>query len=206
MQKVIAYVDGFNLYFGLRDKGWRKYYWLDLVTLVQSLLKPDQVYTETHYFTSRIRVAGNNSSDTKRQSIYLDALATLPSLTTHEGHYLQKNMKCHTCGATWFTYEEKMTDVNIAAQLLTDAFDNRFDVALIISGDSDLTTPVQRIRQRFPAKRIIIALPPGRHSHQLTQAANGAFTIGEAKLRKSQLPEQVATSNGYILQRPVHWR
>lgn len=206
MQKVIAYVDGFNLYFGLRDKGWRKYYWLDLVALVQSLLKPDQVFIEAHYFTSRIRVAGNNSNDTKRQSIYLDALATLPSLTIHEGHYLQKTMKCHTCNATWFTYEEKMTDVNIAAQLLTDAFDDRFDTALIISGDSDLTPPVQRIRQRFPEKRIIIALPPGRHSQQLTQAANGAFTIGEAKLRKSQLPEQIVTQSGYVLQRPTHWR
>ncbi|NTU49921.1 MAG: NYN domain-containing protein [Desulfobulbaceae bacterium] len=206
MQKVIAYVDGFNLYFGLRDKGWRKYYWLDLVKLVQSLLKPDQVYTEAHYFTSRIRVAGNNGSDTKRQSIYLDALATLPSLTTHEGHYLQKSMQCHKCGATWFTYEEKMTDVNIAAQLLVDAFDNRFDVALIISGDSDLTPPVQMIRNRFSDKRVIVALPPSRHSHQLTQAANGAFTIGEVKLRKSQLPEQVVTPGGYVLQRPSHWR
>lgn len=39
-----------------------------------------------------------------------------------------------------------MTDVNIAIQLLGDAFDDKFDVALVISGDSDLTTPVRRVR------------------------------------------------------------
>lgn len=26
---AICYIDGFNLYHGLRSKGWRKYYWLE---------------------------------------------------------------------------------------------------------------------------------------------------------------------------------
>lgn len=25
--RVIAYIDGFNLYFGLKSKGWKRYYW-----------------------------------------------------------------------------------------------------------------------------------------------------------------------------------
>jgi hypothetical protein len=29
-KRVIAYIDGFNLYFGLRDSGYRRYYWLDI--------------------------------------------------------------------------------------------------------------------------------------------------------------------------------
>ena len=42
MKRVIVYVDGFNLYFGLRSKGWRRHYWLNLVKLAGALLKPDQ--------------------------------------------------------------------------------------------------------------------------------------------------------------------
>ena len=34
MERVNAYIDGFNLYFGLKSKGWRRYYWLDLRALV----------------------------------------------------------------------------------------------------------------------------------------------------------------------------
>jgi len=206
MERVKAYIDGFNLYFGLRSKGLRKYYWLDLIKLSQALLKPDQVLVGAGYFTARIRIAGDNHDDIRRQSNYLDALATLPSLSIHEGHYLEKNLQCRKCGATWTNYEEKMTDVNIAVQLLTDAFDDHFDTALIISGDSDLTTPVKFVRQRFPRKRVVVALPPGRRSHELTKAANGYLTIGEDKLRQSQLAEQITTATGYVLTRPAHWR
>lgn len=46
MNRVITCIDGFNLYFGLRRKGWRKYYWLDLVTLSRDLLKLGQICVE----------------------------------------------------------------------------------------------------------------------------------------------------------------
>ncbi|MCL1841763.1 MAG: NYN domain-containing protein [Propionibacteriaceae bacterium] len=206
MTRVVAYVDGFNLYFGLKAKGWKKHYWLDLNGLATSLLKPGQTLAGVHYFTSRIRANGRNVADMQRQSDYLDALATLPSLTIHYGHYLQKSRHCHSCGAQWMDYEEKMTDVNIAMQLLADAFDDHFDTALVISADSDLTTPVRQVRARFPAKRVIVAQPPGRNSVQLAGTATAAFTISETKVRQSQLPAAVATASGYVIHRPAHWR
>lgn len=201
----MSYIDGFNLYFGLRSKGWRKYYWLDLVRLSRTLLKPEQQLTHSHYFTARIRNSGGNNQNARRQSIWLDALATLPDLTIHSGHYLPKRQTCKSCGAEWLSHEEKMTDVNIATQLLTDVYENRFDTALLISGDSDLTTPVKTVRQHFPEKRIIVAFPPGRHSDQLRKTANGNFTIGEAKLRQGRLPDEITTVTGYTLNRPNQW-
>lgn len=206
MTRVVAYVDGFNLYFGLKDKGWKKHYWLDLNGLATSLLKPGQTLAGAHYFTSRIRANGRNVADMQRQSDYLDALATLPSLTIHYGHYLQKSRRCHSCGAQWMDYEEKMTDVNIAMQLLADAFDDHFDTALVISADSDLTTPVRQVRARFPAKRVIVAQPPGRNSIQLAGVATAAFTISETKVRQNQLPAAVTTASGHVIQCPAHWR
>jgi uncharacterized LabA/DUF88 family protein len=206
MQRVIAYIDGFNLYFGLRARKWRKYYWLDVTTLAASLLKPGQTLAAVHYFTARIRADSQSAQDAKRQSIYLDALGTRANLTIHEGHYLKKTRTCRHCGASWQDYEEKMTDVNIATALLMDAFDDHFDTALIISGDSDLTTPVQRVRDRFPEKRLIVAFPPKRHSDQLRRTAHAAFTIGEQKLRHSLLPDDVRLPSGYVLHRPIRWR
>ena len=142
MSRVIVYIDGFNLYFGLRSKGWRKYYWLDLVHLARALLKPEQQLEAIHYFTSRIRANGHNSSDIARQNTYLEALATLPQVNLHFGHFLNKPQRCRACGTQWMGYEEKMTDVNIAVRLLADAFEDRFDVALLLTADSDLITPV----------------------------------------------------------------
>ncbi len=206
MQRVITYVDGFNLYFGLKDSRFKKYYWLDLPALSAALLKPGQQLVATHYFTARIRTNGRNAADAKRQTNYIDALAAQDNLTVHEGHYLEKTQRCNGCGATWKAYEEKMTDVNIAAQMLADAYEDRFDTAFIISGDSDLTTPIQQVRKRFPNKRLIVVFPPNRQSAQLKKAANGFLSIGEDKLRQNQLPDPVITASGFALHRPAHWR
>nr|WP_314572395.1 NYN domain-containing protein [uncultured Pseudomonas sp.] len=206
MQRVITYVDGFNLYFGLKDSRFKKYYWLDLPALSAALLKPGQQLVATHYFTARIRTNGRNAADAKRQTNYIDALAAQDNLTVHEGHYLEKTQRCNGCGATWKAYEEKMTDVNIAAQMLADAYEDRFDTAFVISGDSDLTTPIQQVRNRFPDKRLIVVFPPNRQSAQLKKAANGFLSIGEDKLRQNQLPDPIITASGFALHQPAHWR
>ena len=204
MTRVISYIDGFNLYFGLKAKGWRKYYWLDLAAMSRALLKPGQVLIHTHYFTARIRNKGDGQS-AKRQTLWLDALATRGDITCHFGHYLPKQQECRNCGATWTSHEEKMTDVNIATQLLIDAYEDRFDTAMIVSGDSDLTTPVRQIRNRFPNKRLIIACPPTRRSEELKKAAHGHFVIGVDKLRQNLLPDEIATPGGFVLKRPSRW-
>ena len=115
MSRVIAYVDGFNLYFGLRGKGWRRYYWLDLIQLPQVLLKPRQQLEAVHYFTSRIRANGHNAADMRRQNTYLEALSTFPGITIHLGHYLDKPRQCRACGARWMDYEEKMSVLRFAS-------------------------------------------------------------------------------------------
>ena len=206
ISRVIVYIDGFNLYFGLRSKGWRKYYWLDLTRLAQALIKPGQELEAVHYFTSRILPNGYNSSDIARQNTYLEALATCPQMNLHFGLFKNKPQRCRACGTQWRGYEEKMTDVNIAVNLLADAFDDRFDVALLLTADSDLTTPVQQVLSRFPEKRVVVVQPPGRNSGSLCRAASGYFTIGEAKLRKAQLPPRVEREDGRELARPEHWR
>lgn len=76
----------------------------------------------------------------------------------------------------------------------------------VIAGDSDLTTPIQQVRKRFPNKRLIVVFPPNRQSAQLKKAANGYLSIGEDKLRQNQLPNTVMTSSGFALHRPTHWK
>jgi uncharacterized LabA/DUF88 family protein len=214
-ERVICYVDGFNLYFGLKDKGLKRYYWLNVRKLAESLLKSGQQLVEVKYFTARISGAAPYETPTriakmdakrKRQSDFLEALQTLPNFCLYEGHYLDKRISCHHCGASWRSHEEKMTDVNIATEMLVDAFGDRFDLALIVSADSDLVPPIKAVRQHFPKKSIVVAMPLGRNSKQLRQAANASFTIGRKKYKDSQLSDQVMKSDGHILNRPTHWQ
>ena len=84
--------------------------------------------------------------------------------------------------------------------------DDRFDTAVIVSGDSDLTGPVEEIQTRYPNKRVVIAFPPNRHSVSLKNAADAHFTIGRNALRDSQFPDTVVKPDGYPLSRPDRWR
>jgi len=214
-QRVICYIDGFNLYFGLRSKGWRQYYWLDVGGLARRLLLPGQTLVFTKYFTARIagggagddaRRAARQEAKRKRQSDFLEALGTLPDFAIFEGHFLRKPVRCRSCGGTWDHHEEKMTDVKIATELLKDAFQDGFDTALLISADSDLVPPVLTVREFFPEKRIVAAFPPERTSAQLKRAVSASFTIGRAKLKQSQFPDRITKPDGYTLSRPGCWR
>ena len=214
MERVITYIDGFNLYYGMKAKGWRRYYWLNLQQLAANLLKPGQSLETTKYFTARISAGGPQTPPAlkskmtnkwKRQSAYLEALGTLTHFQIFYGHYLGKIITCQNCKNTWQTHEEKMTDVCIGTELLLDAFRDGFDTAILVSGDSDLVPPVEAVRRYFPAKRIVVAFPPERISMRLKQSASAFFTIGEAKLRQSQFPDQVVKPDGFVLNRPPEW-
>ena len=205
-QRVAVYVDGFNLYYGLRSKGWRRYYWLDLRSLSEQLLRPEQRLVMVRYFTAGVLAEPGDPDKPVRQNTYLEALETLPDLHVHKGYYRAKVQRCSACGATWQTYEEKTTDVNIAVEMLSDAQDDAFDTAIVISGDGDLAGPVRRVRERYPAKRAVVAFPPGRHSAGLRRAASAYFTIGRDMCRDNQLPDQVTKPDGYVLTRPGGWR
>ena len=131
-------------------------------------------------------------------------METLPDLTIHFGYFLPKERTCHRCGAALRTYEEKMTDVNIAVELLGGAQDDVFDTALVVSGDSDLYGPIEAVRRRYPHKRVVVAFPPDRASKKLRSGPS--FTIGRDAFRDSQLPDQVTNANGHVLSRPGNWR
>ncbi len=99
-----------------------------------------------------------------------------------------------------------MTDVNIAIELMSDAYQNQFDVALLISADSDLVGPVQTVQRLFPQKRIVVAFPPGRFSSALKDVAGGYTFINRNVLSKSVFPDQVVKAGGFVLCRPKRWR
>ncbi len=206
MDRVIAYIDGFNLYFGLKDKGWQRYYWLDIQEMVGRLLKPQQRLLEIKYFTSRVSATRSDSDKPKRQGVYLEALQTRPALRIYYGHYLVSPVVCQKCGNIHQKPTEKMTDVNIATELLCDAFQDRFDVAIIVSGDSDLAPPVSAMRRLFCHKRAFIFFPPGRFSNILKNVASASLHIGRGVLAASQFPERIVKSDGFALQRPQKWR
>ena len=200
-ERVIAYIDGFNLYFGIKELN-KRYYWLDINAVCKRLLRGNQHLVCVKYFTSRIKGPDDKR---KRQSTFIDALKTIPDIQVFYGKYQFKPNKCKKCDYVNQIPEEKMTDVQLAVEMVSDAHQNNYDTALLITGDIDLVPSIERIQKDFKNKRIIVVFPPKRSADELRNTANAYLHITESILKKCLLPDDIPTVGGYTLKRPEKW-
>lgn len=202
-RKAIVYIDGFNLYFSLKEKNWQSLMWLDLVKLSRTLLRPDQELVCVKYFTARIK---NDLQKQQRQNAFLDALATLDCLEIHEGTYQNHEVLCYDCGRKWHDDKEKQTDVGIATEMLIDSYKKDFvDDLILITADSDQCPAIRAVRSL--GKFVLIVLPPGReHYLEVQSVANAKVVLTKRKFRESLLPAEVTARNGFVIKRPEKYK
>ncbi len=198
--KVNLYIDGFNLYFGLRAFG-SKYKWLDLIKVGEQLCRPDQDLGKVQYFTARIK--GADASKIKRQTTYLEAIERRGVHIVY-GKYQRKRRTCKVCGKKYYDYEEKESDVNLGTTLLLNAATGSADTYLVVSGDSDLILPMQKARDVYK-RDVVPVFPPKRHSKEISGRMGKYIPMSEALLRKCQLPDEIINLDGYKLVRPPRW-
>jgi hypothetical protein len=102
---------------------------------------------------------------------------------------------------------EKGSDVNLASHLLVDGFRARYDLAVVISNDSDLKEPVRFVREELNAP-VGVLNPHGNRSWALSPRVlpGGSFykPIRVAALAASQFPERMRDEHGEI-HRPAQW-
>ena len=97
----------------------------------------------------------------------------MPNLAIIYGKYQTNVRRCPKCKSTEFIPSEKMTDVNIAVEMLGDAYENLFDTALLFSGQR---SDVAKVQALFPAKRVVIAFPPKRQFKRTNENSQGALS------------------------------
>jgi uncharacterized LabA/DUF88 family protein len=143
--RVAVFIDGFNVYWGLRDKGFKRFYWLDYQALASHLVRDGQVLVATKFFTTRVTKPADRRT---RQSTFLAALRARGGVDIIEGKYRSRTVKCKQCSAKWDAPDEKMTDVAIATHMLTGACHDEYDTALLVCADADLIPAVHAVAPR----------------------------------------------------------
>ena len=83
-ERVGVYIDGFNLYYGVRAATGRRFLWLDVEKLSRELLRPHQTLESVTYFTSRVRLPVTSQV---RQDTYIDAVRASSSVDVVEGSF-----------------------------------------------------------------------------------------------------------------------
>jgi uncharacterized LabA/DUF88 family protein len=210
MPGTYVYIDGFNLYYGC-VKG-TPFKWLDLGALCEQLLPKDDI-RQIRYFTAKVSARPQDPHAPQRQATYLRALATIPHLSVHLGHFLTNNTylplvrppRIGSPMAHVVKTEEKGSDVNLAAHALVDGFRERYETAVIISNDSDLREPVRMIRHELGLRvGVINPHPADRRSRELSADAHFFKQIRRGALARSQFPTTLNDSVGRF-SKPKGW-
>jgi uncharacterized LabA/DUF88 family protein len=196
--------------------------WLNPLELAKSVLSAEHQVDTVNYYIARVSSRIHDPDAPARQAVYLNALSTIPELCVHEGSFMVSEpwMELAIPAASkpsdyeWqqpvpnlvkvVKFEEKGSDVNLAAHLVRDAFLDRFDVAIVITNDSDLVEPI-RIAVHEAGKRVGLLVPVKYPNQSLIDAASFYLHIRPGHLRKAQFMNPVSMSDGTKIFKPASW-
>jgi uncharacterized LabA/DUF88 family protein len=202
-------VDGFNLYYGA-VKG-TPYKWLNIFDLSQHLLKKNKI-VKIKYFTALVTARSGDPDQPSRQQIYLRALKTIPNLEIIYGHFLEHPVNLplvsSLTGKIKYVHviktEEKGSDVNIAAHLINDGYKGLYEVAVLITNDSDLVEPIKIVRNELKLAVGVLNPHHGTPSHELRKFASFVKPIRQGVLAVSQFPNELTDATG-TFHKPPRW-
>ena len=144
MDRITVYIDGSNFYhllktgFGKTNVDFERFI-IKIADILQGRL------VHVHYYNSpRRREDGEN--EYRAQQKFLNYLRTIPDFTIHLGRLEPREKECPECKAKYRIMVEKGVDVNIGVDMVKGAFDNFFDIAVLVSGDGDFSPLISTVK------------------------------------------------------------
>ena len=213
MKKTIIYIDGFNLYYRIKQTPYK---WLNLKKLSQSYLdlKKHQI-VKIKYFTAKVKRKKFDSSNVIRQNIYLRAIQSIPELEVILGQFKERQVKGILCdlndrdllkkdSVRVSKWEEKESDVNIASHIIADAYEKEYECLVLMSNDTDLKTSLKLVKKRLNKQVGIIS--PRRNIHiELIKICDFRKAITNRVLGQCQFPEIMKDAKGEFFC-PTKWK
>lgn len=211
MPNVSFFIDGFNVYHSIKealnDGSITNGKWLDyraLCTSYLGLVGKDAQLASVNYFSA---IATHIPDAAIRHRALIEVMKD-QGINITLGNFKRKTITCRAsggCGLPFNTHEEKETDLNIGLSLVGSFHANSCDVAVIVSGDTDLLAAIRQAKTLFPLKRIFIAFPYKRFNNNFQSFVDQTIKIPAARYAQYQLPNLVPLSNGRTVSKPTGW-
>lgn len=208
--KTIAYIDGFNLYHrALQDTPYR---WCNPKALLEKVVGHGAVFAAAKYYTARVSAKIDPDAPAKQQ-MYLKALTTFTDIEIVYGSFEVQNkyrvlakpmsgFKPSPDVVCVINPEEKGSDVNLGVHMVRDAFQGRYEQAVICTNDTDLFEPIRIVVQELNIPVILVTPVSVDPETKRVRAAKGLINAVGGKdnlyhIRKSHL-EAALLPNPYV--------
>lgn len=186
MKTGMIFIDGSNLFFDWKNSENDK---ID-IELYINLLKEkykDLDIKRTYYFTTR---TDDNESFLKRINLipYCEVkTGRLQQKTIPLKNYLQNCKGCHNLRGTIETYVDKGTDINIAVEMLKHAYNNGYDVAILVSRDADFCSVVRIVKDLGKTVELVLFDSTKDSAKELTDNVDKITIITSEDCKKCKL-------------------
>lgn len=216
--RVWFFIDGFNFYHSVQDalkaKPGTQMMWLDIRKMCVGhlhMISPDAQLAGIDYFTA-IPYFLNSNPDAdpasrekvRRHILYVDANKA-NGINVHLGEIDKNGKRVIECDGSYkYEWREKGTDVLLACKTLERAKDDLYDVAVIVSGDTDYL-PLIKILPKMFNKQLGFALPFKRETKGIKKQASFSFCLTPDTYSSFQLSPTVILPSGRRLHCPTEW-
>jgi len=140
-KRVAIYIDGSNFYYRLRQLGFSNLTRFNYRGFADWLLREREAISY-RYYIGVVRVKADESSikaETLRkeqQRLFAHLTSPAQDFVIKQGYLMENDG----------VYHEKGVDVKLSVDLLVGAYENLYDVAIIISSDTDLIPAIRKVK------------------------------------------------------------
>ena len=173
LARLEIFVDGSNFYTMLRGSYLQDK--IDIPRFARELARtgPQYVLVKLNYYTAPSPV----DETRRRQDRFFEELRLSSTVRLVLGRHERRGE----------VNVEKETDVNLAVDMVVGAYEDRYDVAMLVTGDTDQVRAVTAVRDL--GKPVIWGhFAPQQHSDHLRQVCSEAFLFSEHFMRKCIRP------------------
>ncbi|MBM3247420.1 NYN domain-containing protein [Candidatus Pacearchaeota archaeon] len=177
-ERVCVFIDGSNLYNNLK-KNKIKIPFEELMTLLEKKRKLINIF----YYTAELDKSYNFKKYVEHHE-FLEKLKKIPNFRV-----VLCNLKKVTFEDGSIKYQIKGDDVHLTVDLVGGAYENSYDVAIIVSGDEDFVPAIELVRAK--GKKVINAFFPKSSAYRLRSCCDGSINLkkGLDEKKKSQYGE-----------------
>ena len=144
-ERIMIFIDGSNLYYSLKNLGIGR---IDFQKLIRLLVK-DKLLISTFYYNAPLNIKINSKTYWEQQKFF-NELRKIPDFNV-----VLCKLKKHKRKNGNYVFDVKGDDVHLAVDLVSGAYENLYDFAIIVSGDEDFVPAIKKAQKL--GKKIINA-------------------------------------------------
>jgi len=143
-KRVAVFIDGNNFYYGLRklygkNKSLKNF---DFEKFSQFLAGEENVVGIFYYNALLDREHNPDKYDSQKE--FFEELKKIPNFNLVLCKLLKRNIE----GTNKVYYIIKEDDISMAVDMVENAYDNNYDVAVLVSGDGDFVPAVRSVKKK----------------------------------------------------------